>query len=91
MRAYRGVTSPSHKLDRRGVNTGTGIIRRRRPRWRAILTHHVAVGYALGAPDLEHLACRVGQIERLHEVPKQIHDTDRLRHHPDPARHDHDG
>ena len=31
-RAYRGVTSPNHRLDRRGVSTGTGSITRRSPR-----------------------------------------------------------
>ncbi len=34
-RAYSGVTRPSHRLDSQGVSTGTGIIRRRRPRCRA--------------------------------------------------------
>ena len=32
MRAYSGVTRPSHRLDSRGVSTGTGTIHRRRPR-----------------------------------------------------------
>jgi len=34
-RAYTGVVRPSHKLDNQGVSSGTGIIHRRSPRWRA--------------------------------------------------------
>ena len=32
-RAYSGVTSPSHRLERYGVSTGTGIMRT--PQYRA--------------------------------------------------------
>ncbi len=34
-RAYTGVTSPSQRLESHGVSTGTGIISRLSPRWRA--------------------------------------------------------
>ena len=73
----------------RGVSTGTGIIRRRRPRRRAYVAHHVAVGQDVRAADLDDCPY-VGLVERPDEVVEHVADPDRLAAGPHPAGRDHD-
>ena len=90
-RAYSGVTSPSHRLLSRGVNSGTGIISRLRRRCRAYSRINVGIRQLIGAADLDDRAAADRDVQRLDEILDQILDRNRLGEHGYPPRSDHHG
>ena len=72
------------------MSTGTGIITRRRPRWRAYSRMSSPVGDAVGPADLDDPAPVEVELDRLDEVVEHVLDRDRLGQGPHPARRDHD-
>ena len=85
----KGVTSLSHRLDRRGVNTGLGIEHAAQTALVRVLAHQLPVRRDIRSADLEDLAALLLEVEGGDEVGDQILDRDRLRPCLDPAGGDH--